>query len=370
MYIKYVTNSFSNIVWTDVLLDLRGIFEGTITSVNQLNSTYCDTINSEIVGTLPTNGVYTITSTSLTQLSGTKKHHANNGTFQPEIKFNIYVNGAGPYLTVLDANGANAVSASSAVNQSNISITNNFNQLFQFDLWIGDTGIMFAANAGAVRETTPYIEMRNTMNVYCDFPYIPSYDDKCFSDNSGYYPGAYFAAGGKGLAAVGAARTGTTDHNLFIRRNNFRRPDGFFVGIGSIQAATTLPYNYGNVPTAGHFTGYPLFFPPPQAAYYPVPTSTGTGTILHPCMYAPSFTGFPGNSIQTNSDDTRTGQMLNMFRIADNFGSHRNGNRLQVGTDYYRVIKGHKTGDRSMSAAAAVRTACYAFPENSIAGPS
>lgn len=370
MYIKYVTQSISSTVWTDILLDLKGIFEGTITSPNQLNSTYCDTVNSEIVGTLPTNGVYTITSTNTTQLNGTKKYYANNGTFQPEINFTIQSITNGPYLKVSDANGSNSVSASYAVNQSQIATSNNFSQLFQFDLWIGDTGIMFAAQGGSNRESTTLLQMKNIVNVYCDFPYIPSYDDQCFSDNNGYYPGAYFAAGGWGVAAMGSNNTNTNYHNLFFRRNNFRKPDGSFTNVGTLTNSSPSSNYYGYINAASYAPGYPLLFPPSQAAYYPVPTATGTGTILHPCMYAPSWTGHQSSSIGTNPDDTRSGQMLNMFRIADNFGTYRNGDRLQVGSDYYRVIKAHKTGGRIMSNSDSVNTACYAFPENSIAGPS
>jgi len=95
------------------------------------------------------------------------------------------------------------------------------------------------------------------------------------------------------------------------------------------------------------------------------PTNAGVASLLHPCYVTPTFQDWNYQSPQQN--DTRYGQMLGIYRIADNMGTANQGNRLQVGSDYYRIIKGGMTG--SQAGDQGYRVCCYAIPESNITGP-
>jgi hypothetical protein len=373
MYIKYVSNGASEVSFADFLNDVAGILNGTITTTSQLNSSTCNIGDSEIEGSLPTAGLYTVGTVStgaIDFLPITKKHYAANGSFEPIVNLNIRATTTGgPSLHHTDANGANTLNGLTYPTRgasSPIKITKNWSQCYQIDLWIGDTGIMMAAQGSTLGFGASAGSWTSWMAMWCDFSYVAGYDDSAFAANSGYYPGAIVTTGGIGLSSFGAATdTNSSAHTVDIARANYRRPGGLFVNSTASSGGSTQ-HHYGNIIATEYLPLDPLLLPPAQKRVYEIQTAAGTGTILYPCQYLSSFTGTTPNT--ATGEDTRDGQMLNLYRVADNFGSPKNGDRLQVGADYYRVIKAHKTGNRSQHTS--TECACYAVPENSIPGPS
>lgn len=373
MYIKYVSNGAASTSFADFLNDIAGILNGTITTPSQLNSSTCNIGDSEIEGSLPTAGLYTVgtvTTGATDFLPITKKHYAANGSFEPTVQLNIRVTSTGgPSLHHTDANGANSLSGLSYPTRggsNQITVGKNWGTCYQIDLWIGDTGIMMAAQGSNLGFGASAGSWTSHMAMWCDFSYVAGYDDSAFAANSGYYPGAIVTTGGVGLTAFGAAtNTNGAVHTVDIARANYRKPGGLFVTTTASGGGTTQ-HHYGNITNTEYLPTDPLLLPPAQKRVYEILTAAGTGTILYPCQYLSSFTGTTPNT--GSSEDTRDGQMLNLYRVADNFGSPKNGDRLQVGADYYRVIKAHKTGNRTQNLS--TECACYAVPENSIPGPS
>lgn len=368
MYIKYVSNGVASTDFSYFYNDLAGILNGTITSAAQLNSTTCNTADSEVIGTLPSNGIYTVDTVSTTQVDLTKKHYASNGAFQPTVKFSIRHANGGPMLYTTDANNANAlITTYPLTSGSAVTTGNRWDDIIQVDIWIGDTGIMVAAQGGLLGFNEPVGSLKTISNIWCDFPLIEEYDSLCFSEQSAYYPGAFVAMGGIGVTSFGASpNNGSSNHDFVIGRFAYKIPNNSYLNKTTVQGSSNM-HHYGNITQTEYVSGQPAMFPPPQSSVFSVPTTNGTGTILHPCVYISSWTGQATN---TNSlDDTRvSGQLLNFYRIADNFGTYKHGDRIQVGSDYYRVIKGHKTGIRLQHNA--TECACYAVPENSIPGPT
>ena len=113
------------------------------------------------------------------------------------------------------------------------------------------------------------------------------------------------------------------------------------------------------------------------------PSVDGNGPILVPVQYqgTPSFGYGTANSTTLtnagggyagaqNFGDTRWGPMLNLYQLPDEFGNGP-GDRLKVGSDYYRTAWTHKKGGSNTTFASTSNrtTNVYGLPEKSVVGP-
>ena len=370
MYIKYkcAGTATGAIGSQQFYLDIAGVMNGTITTPSQFNSTYCDTADSVISGTLPTAGIYTVSVPEVygAVMSFNKKHHAYSATMAPDgATVNLVTATNGISMDVKNKSEANQLSsATQHVSGGGIGITigSTWTNWQEFHLCISDTCIMFAAQAG--RSTSVDLATKCTyMQVWSDMPYIADYDDAAWAVNNNYMPSVFFACGGR-TAAFGSAYSGpnspATYHDLVVRRFDYRVPNGDFRASTDVSASAGISPHYGYNAAVGSYDTTPVLHPLPRKIHNAASTVNGQGSLLTPVHYSSSLWGSANTAGATL--DTREGQMLGIYRVADNFGTPSHGDRIQVGSDYYRVMLGHKTGAADMSAS--VNTACYAFPES------
>ena len=361
MYIKYkCAGTASGAIGSQQFyLDIAGVMDGTITTPSQFNSTYCDTADSVISGTLPTAGIYTVSVnvSSGTGMSFNKKHHAYSATMAP-LGATVNLGTAnGISMAIKNKAGANQLNISNqhvTTGGSAISIGNTWTLWQEFHLSITDTCIMFAGmgSRGATLQN-----IITYMQVWSDMPYIADYDDSAWAANNNYMPSVYFACGGR-TATFGTAYGGSTQQDLMVRRFDPRNTNGLFSASTPLSSVGTLSTHYGYNTAVGSYDTTPVLYPLPRKIQSSVPTVNGQGSLLTPVHYSSTLWGI-ANAF---GGDTREGQMLGIYRVADNFGTPAHGDRIQVGSDYYRVMLGHKTGVADMGAS--VNTACYAFPES------
>ena len=375
MYIKYVTAG-NTANYTTVFSDIKAVLAGTITTPSELNADFCNRELSEISGTLPTAGIYSVYNPGTTALSFQKKHYDyQNAGFTsnvPATNFTLNVNTGsqgGLSLIAKDKSNANQINGSNTTGGTS---TGSFNSIgsgwtawTEIHFYFGDTAVM-VAGLGPTASTIP--NKVSYMNIFCDFPLIPDYDVACINTVNNYYPGAGFWSAGWSPFNFGTASSQSSINyfDMLVGRHNYRKGDGTF-GTTTIASGGGNSYHYGYLLNATTFwDGVPTLHPSPRRSIPFTQTSTGQATMLIPVMYGPSLTG-SNASAAGNLDDTREGQMLGLYRVADNFGTQGIGDRIQIGSDFYRVFKPHRTGYSNM--AAAYNTACYAIPENSITGP-
>ena len=361
MYIKYKCAGIASgaIGSQQFYLDIAGVMDGTITTPSQFNSTYCDTADSVISGTLPTAGIYTVSVnvSSGTGMSFNKKHHAYSATMAP-LGATVNLGTAnGISMAIKNKAGANQLNISNqhvTTGGSAISIGNTWTLWQEFHLSITDTCIMFAGmgSRGATLQN-----IITYMQVWSDMPYIADYDDSAWAANNNYMPSVYFACGGR-TATFGTAYGGSTQQDLMVRRFDPRNTNGLFSASTPLSSVGTLSTHYGYNTAVGSYDTTPVLYPLPRKIQSSVPTVNGQGSLLTPVHYSSTLWGYAN----AYGGDTREGQMLGIYRVADNFGTPAHGDRIQVGSDYYRVMLGHKTGVADMGAS--VNTACYAFPES------
>ena len=365
MYIKYkcAGTATGTLGSYQFYLDIAGVMNGTITTPSQFNSTYCDTTDSVISGTLPTAGIYTVTAnvSGLSNLSFNKKHHAYSATMAPVgATVSLQTLGLGISMAIANKSGANPLNtASQHVTSGGSAISigsggNAWSTWQEFHLSITDTCIMFA---GMGSRGATLVNTITYMQVWSDMPYIADYDDAAWAVNNNYMPSVYFACGGR-TATFGTAYGGATQQDLMVRRFDPRNTNGLFSTTTDLSSVGTLSTHYGYNSTVGSYDTTPVLHPLPRKIQSAVSTVNGQGSLLTPVHYSSNLWGYAN----TYGGDTREGQMLGIYRVADNFGTPAHGDRIQVGSDYYRVMLGHKTGVADMGAA--VNTACYAFPES------
>jgi hypothetical protein len=365
MYIKYKCAGIASgaIGSQQFYLDIAGVLDGTITTPSQFNSTYCDAADSVISGTLPTAGIYTV-SVNVTQGTGmsfNKKHHAYSATMAPlgaTVGLGTAANGIS--MGIANKAGANQLNIPGqhvTTGGSAISIGSGgsaWSTWQEFHLSITDTCIMFAgmgSRGATLQNTITY------MQVWSDMPYIADYDDSAWAANNNYMPSVYFACGGR-TATFGTAYGGSTQQDLMVRRFDPRNTNGLFSASTPLSSVGTLSTHYGYNTAVGSYDTTPVLYPLPRKIQSSVPTVNGQGSLLTPVHYSSTLWGIAN----AYGGDTREGQMLGIYRVADNFGTPAHGDRIQVGSDYYRVMLGHKTGVADMGLS--VNTACYAFPES------
>jgi hypothetical protein len=362
MYIKYkcAGTATGTVGSHQFYLDIAGVMNGTITTPSQFNSTYCDTADSVISGTLPTAGIYTVTAnvSGLSNLSFKKKHHAYSATMAPVgATVNLATLGLGISMTIANKSGANPLNIANqhvTTGGSAINIGNTWTLWQEFHLSITDTCIMFA---GMGSRGATLVNTATYMQVWSDMPYIADYDDSAWAANNNYMPSVYFACGGR-TATFGTAYGGTTNQDLIVRRFDYRNTNGLFSTATDLSSVGTLSTHYGYNSSLTSYNTTPVLHPLPRKIQSAVTTVNGQGSLLTPVHYSSNLWG----SSNTYGGDTREGQMLGIYRVADNFGTPAHGDRIQVGSDYYRVMLGHKTGTSDMGSS--VNTACYAFPES------
>jgi hypothetical protein len=365
MYIKYkcAGTATSSVGSQEFYLDIAGVMNGTITTPSQFNSTYCDTTDSVISGTLPTAGIYTVSvlSPTGTGISFYKKHYAYSATMAPaaaKIALTTLA-AAGISMSVKNKASGNQLNTANQLvtaGGSGINIGNTWTLWQEFHLSITDTCIMFAgmgSRGATLQNTITY------MQVWSDMPYIADYDDSAWAVNNNYMPSVYFACGGR-TATFGTSIGGSTNHDLVVRRFDYRTHTGAFGTTTDQSSVGELSTHYGYISAITSYNTTPVLQPTPRKIQSVVSTVNGQGSLLTPVHYSSSLWGSSNTAGATL--DTREGQMLGIYRVADNFGTPAHGDRIQVGSDYYRVMLGHKTGSAAM--AGSVNTACYAFPES------
>ena len=359
MYIKYkCTGTATAAIGSDQFyLDIAGVLNGTITTPSQFNSTHCDTADSVISGTLPTAGIYNV-SVNSTGISFNKKHYAYSATMAPAAaQIALVTLGQGISMSVKNKAGGNQLNINNQLvttGGSAIGIGNSWGVWQEFHLSVTDTCIMFAGmgSRGVTLDNT-----FTYMQVWSDMSYIADYDDSAWAANNNYMPSVYFACGGR-TATFGSAYGGSTNQDLMVRRFDPLNTNGLFSASTPLSSVGTLSTHYGYNSAVGSYDTTPVLHPLPRKMQSAVPTVNGQGSLLTPVHYSSNLWG----SANAYGGDTREGQMLGIYRVADNFGTPAHGDRIQVGSDYYRVMLGHKTGTADMGAS--VNTACYAFPES------
>ena len=364
MYIKYkcAGTATGSVGSHQFYLDIAGVMNGTITSPSQFNSTYCDAADSVISGTLPTAGIYDVSvlAPTGTGISFNKKHHAYSATMAPAAAMIALVTQAnGISMSVANKAGSNQLSFTNyhvTNGGSAITIGTTWSSWQEFHLSITDTCIMFA---GMGQRASDLNNKYTYMQVWSDMPYIADYDDAAWAVNNNYMPSVYFASGGR-TTTFGSALPGASSHDLVVRRFDYRTHTGDFRGQTDQSLVGELSQHYGYNSAVTSYDTTPVLHPLPRKIHNVVTTVNGQGSLLTPVHYSSSLWG-SANTAGTTLD-TREAQMLGIYRVADNFGTPAHGDRIQVGSDYYRVMLGHKTGTADMGAS--VNTACYAFPES------
>lgn len=217
---------------------------------------------------------------------------------------------------------------------------------------------------------------------WSDFPYIDSIDGYHQDQYSIYYPGVMLNVGmGAHDVRVRDNAPGTSDYAEFqlLRYGKVNGIGGYWNSPAG-QAHTNY-VNHGHGGTS--YAHMSRVWPSPLSSITGSPTVDGSGPIMVPVQYqgTPSY-GYgtsntttltqAGNGLASaqNFGDTRWGPMLGLYQMPDEFGSGP-GDRVKVGSDYYRTAWTHKKGGSSTSFAQTANrtTNVYGMPEKSIVGP-
>lgn len=343
----------------------------TITTIAQFGAAVnsgnlIDTASSYIVGTKPTNGIYTAANNYTSgRYEFTKKHYdhaSKTSTNTQEMKITVgWSSTTGFSMGVNDKYRQNPSSESDSyltTLSSSIEVGDgNMYNARSIDLCITDCSFTFAAHGDPNNQQ---FQQPACFKHWGDYPTVSDYDDYHVDVNDRYYAGCMLSAGSYGIVSNGNSAI-TSAYSLYRfqmfdetqqYRNTVQTNGGYHVGWSSS--------NY-----TSQYQNYLFMTPMGRKAVRETPTNAGFASLLHPCYVTPTFQDWNYQTPQQN--DTRYGQMLGIYRIADNMGTANQGNRLQVGSDYYRIIKGGMSGQQG--ADSGYRVCCYAVPESNITGP-
>ena len=324
-----------------------------------------DAAASYVVGTRPTAGIYSMSSYTTGSWAITKKHYdyANKpsgfGSNDMGVKMYLYWSSASGFYTQLnDIAGGNTMANASQATQAGASIEvgySNFSNVISLDFCFTDVSFTMAGHGNpnnTVNQQPCFIQH------YGDYPTISDYDYQALLDNYRYNAGCYFTCGSYGIQT-----NANVNGSYSLYRPQMRTQTGVFGN--ALQTDGGYHLGWASSSYSSNYPGYLYMEPNGRSPVWETATAAGNATMLHPLYISPGFHQW--QTSQQSQHDTRYGQMMGLYRIADNIGTAHNGNRLQVGSQYYRILKGHPTAASTTSSGP--RIACYAVPEHNITGP-
>ena len=325
------------------------------------------------------------------RISGTPSTYGN---FESYVKFRIgWSSSTGWWIGMQDRNAGNTVPTTSNmgtggyIGQPTSSLEvgdGNWSQTDTLDLWLGETHFGWATHhyTGGEPSSSNINAGSNHFMCWSDFPYIDSIDGYHQDQYSIYYPGVMLNVGMGGHdVRVRDNAPGTSDYAEFqlLRYGKVNGIGGYWSSPPSQSHNNYVNHSYGGTSYA-HFS---RVWPSPLSNITGSPTVDGSGPIMVPVQYqgTPSY-GYgtsntttltsAGNGLASaqNFGDTRWGPMLGLYQMPDEFGSGP-GDRVKVGSDYYRTAWTHKKGGSNASFAQTANrtTNVYGMPEKSIVGP-
>jgi hypothetical protein len=325
------------------------------------------------------------------RITGTPSTYDN---FESYVKFRIGWNsGAGWWIGMQDRNGSNTLP-----NASNFSTTGWVGQpgsslevgdgtwadTDTLDLWMGETHFAWATHhfiAGGPSASN-ISSGSNHFMCWSDFPYIDSIDGYHQSQSSNYYPGVMLNVGmSLHDVRVRDEAPGTSDQAEFqlLRYGKVNGIGGYWNSPASVTHDQYVSASIGGTNT---YAAYGRVWPNPLSNITGTPTVDGNGPILVPVQYqgTPAYghagttttltNAGGGTTSAQNFGDTRWGPMLNLYQLPDEFGNGP-GDRLKVGSNYYRTAWTHKKGGSNSTFKFTTNrtTNVYGVPEKSVPGP-
>ena len=325
------------------------------------------------------------------RISGTPGTYGN---FESYVKFRIgWSSSTGWWIGMQDRNNSNSLPTTSNFGTggyigqpgSDLEVGDgNWAQTDTIDLWMGETHFAWAThhNTGGAPSYSTINSGSNHFMCWSDFPYIDSIDGWHQQQYSTYYPGVMMNVGMSGHdVRVRDVAPATSDKGEFqlIRYGKVNGLGSYWNSPASQNQANYLSHTLGGTSHAA----YGRVWPSPLSPITGSPTSNGNGPILVPVQYqgTPTYgygtastttltTAGGGLASAQNFGDTRWGPMLNLYQLPDEFGNGP-GDRLKVGSDYYRTAWTNKKGgsNYSFTQTSNRTTNVYGMPEKSVPGP-
>jgi len=293
-------------------------------------------------------------------------------------------------MNVMDKNGSNAMPTSGGdgnngyptYNTSQHEIGDQYwNKTDTLEIWMGETHFVVSAyqDFGQTPSYAKRNDARNFWFGWFDFPYIDKVDGYAFGEYSTYYPGVMVTGG----MASHDVRLKNIPPDTSDKAEWQIRRYGAVNGLGTYYNTPSYSHTYFamNNLNGYSYAPYPHMWPGALTPVTPLPSADGLGPLMIPCQYqgstqngraaGTSTVGASGGSASTkNYGDSRWSPMLGLYRLNDEFGNSP-GDRLKIGSDYYRTIWSHKFGGSSESFlhGSSYETAVFAVPEKSVVGP-
>jgi|TARA_B110000495_G_C23033090_1_gene615918 hypothetical protein len=338
------------------------------------------------IGTNPTSGMYSIASQTSTNYSSSwaayswqiqvkKYHYAKDQVsgFDPYHYIRIdagphqtdggSADGAGFRLTWENAAGAarfpntnrthfwnGALGASKHGYRLAAAYAAGGSGLYEIHLILNDTTFFMWVKANSASDQSADIGTW----MASDFEFDSVIDTYHHSINTSNYPGeCHWTFNKANLLKDAGTALGTTAyaHALGTGRAGYLKEDGS--GYTDTHFSDEAVYHHGPPQTNYYAFNYPV----PQSTFGTSEDASGPVHFLHPVSYV-------GNGLVSSNSgaaDPRIARLMNVYRTTDNLAI---GERIKVGSDYYRAFRTHNCGETDPDTAD--QRACFAFPENNV----
>lgn len=317
-----------------------------------------------------------------------------NASFDPWVKIRIgYSTSTGFWVGLMDRNNSNQL----PINGSNFGTggfigtptsslevgDGQWGNTDTIEIWMGETHFAWATYhyTNGPPSASNINSGSNHFFYWGDFPYIDKIDGYHYDQTNGYYPGVMLNIGmGLHDVRVPDVAPGTSDQVEYqiARYKNVNGIGGYF---NNPTGQSHLNYTHATY-SGTSYAQYHRTWPHPLTPITQTQSEDGAGPLLIPVQYQPvppagraqnntvlsSAGGGPASA--QNFGDTRWSPMLNLYNMPDDFGNGP-GDRVKVGSDYYRTAWTHKKGNSQSTILDQYnrQTNVFALPEKSIPGP-
>jgi len=345
-------------------------------------------------GTLPTAGIYEVTSSSAAAVRFKKYHYAkgqDSGNFQAYTEVSIdWDSSYGIRWTLRSSNGSYGIPATpydhhmnsqyiptSPTSPTNLQVmklgTGGLSAYEGFHIIANDKVFAIALNYGTSSTYGALVS---------DLEYIAALDAGSFTDNSVYTPQVshVWIAQYQNTKSAYPPSASYANSGYFYRwqykdyAGNYQNgpapyghvfyspPTTYVVKGGSYPTTANISYAGYNFNYDESYSYYGTTLPEPRRRIFPLKSSTGTIHPLIPMVWFGHANG-GANSGNFNTGDPRVSRMLDMYRTSEE--TFQNGDIVTDNGVKYRVLKWNKGGSCDMYEAVACQA--LAFPENSTA---
>ena len=367
------------------LNDLKDIFHGTITTTSGLDNSVWNRDASSIHGTHPSSGIYSWTTSDVSSSTmddnafyGIKYHYAKGGTgvdsnYNPSCR--LYANGSTSYSAGLsfhirNSQGANGGLATSAYRPSgNSSSTASSAGYYPYFTSPGNSTTGWNDVYIIRNDTTFAINIvggngANYFFMITDFEYMDGADEHLNETYNNYCP--------HGMMTAGTYKNMDVD-DAGLYQYNSSNPS--YYGFYSVYTPNYVnPNGTMRTPSKNMYSSFSYdsdsgtyMKTNPEAWQRVAGLPASGGGLVRPMVPLRMYNTIEGGySSSEQYAMTHPKLCPNVYRVDDN--GYANGDVILDGSTKYRVLRVHKTGDKSGYFTTNNKyTACYAFPEDNVA---